>query len=88
MRKQKTLKKCDLDPCPLKGTKPHAVSEGHSRSNVELKYFQRLACWLYPATLLRKILKELQVFSSNRCSKCQLNLEIKNVHSNTNVEQS
>lgn len=39
LRKQKTLKKCDLDPCPLKGTKPHAVSERHSRSNVELKVF-------------------------------------------------
>lgn len=42
LRKQKTLKKCDSNHCPLKGTKLCAGSEGHSRRNRELKVFSEV----------------------------------------------
>lgn len=42
LRKQKTLNKCDLNHCLLKGAKLCAVSEGHSRRNIELKVFSEV----------------------------------------------
>lgn len=53
----KTLMKCDLRSCPLKGTTLCAVSEGHSRSNVELKAFSK-AC--LPALSCNSIKQHLE----------------------------
>lgn len=66
MEEAKTLMKCGLDNCPLKGIKLRAMSEGVAGVRDSYKCFQRLASWLYHINLLIKILQELQVFNMNR----------------------
>lgn len=62
-----TLMSCDLDNCPLKGTKLGAV-----RGRVEKHRVTGTSrALLYRVNLVIKILKEMQVFNMNKYSKYQ-----------------